>query len=56
MFLAAGGLLAGALAAMNMIVVAPVVALSFIFLGVRRPPVRLKTMAKHRAEGRSIIC
>lgn len=49
-FLAVGGLLAGALAAMNMIVVAPVVALIFIFLGLRRPYVRLKSLAKKRAE------
>ncbi|MCK6585377.1 MAG: hypothetical protein L6Q49_19935 [Anaerolineales bacterium] len=50
LFLAVGGLLAGALAAMNIIVVAPVIALIFIFLGLRRPYVRLKTLAKKRAE------
>ena len=49
-FLAVGGLLAGALAAMNMIAVAPLIALIFIFLGLRRPYVRLKTLAKKRAE------
>lgn len=49
-FLTVGGLLAGALAAMNVIVVAPVIALIFIFLGLRRPYVRLKTLAKKRAE------
>ncbi|MCL4530746.1 MAG: hypothetical protein M1282_15220 [Chloroflexi bacterium] len=49
-FLAVGGLLAGALAAMNMLAAAPVVALIFIFLGLRRPYVRLKTLAKKRAE------
>jgi len=49
-FLAVGGMLAGALAAMNMIVVAPVVALIFIFLGLRRPYARTKTLAKKRAE------
>ncbi len=49
-FLAVGGLLAGALAAMNMIAVAPVIALIFIFLGLRRPYVRLKTLGKKRAE------
>ncbi len=52
MFLAMGGLLAGALAAMNMIVVAAAVALILMFLGLRRPYVRLKTMAKRRAESR----
>jgi hypothetical protein len=49
-FLAVGGLLAGALAAMNTVAVAPVVALIFIFLGLRRPYVRLKTLAKKRAD------
>jgi len=49
-FLAVGGLLAGALAAMNIIAAAPVVALIFIFLGLRRPYVHLKTLAKKRAE------
>ncbi|MBI5964068.1 MAG: hypothetical protein HY863_11375 [Chloroflexi bacterium] len=49
-FLAVGGLMAGALAALNMIAVAPVIALIFIFLGLRRPYVRLKTLAKKRAE------
>lgn len=50
LFLAVGGLLAGALAAMNLTVVAPVVALIFIFLGLRRPYARIKTLAKKRAE------
>jgi Flp pilus assembly protein TadB len=50
-FLGVGGLLAGALVAMNILMAAPVVALIFIFLGLRRPYVRLKTMAKKRAEG-----
>ncbi|MBI1792646.1 MAG: hypothetical protein HYR70_00455 [Chloroflexi bacterium] len=58
-FLTVGGLLAGALAAtlapgasagVNLIVVAPVVALIFIFLGLRRPYARIKTLAKKRAE------
>lgn len=49
-FLAVGGLLAGALAAMNVITIAPLVAAIFIFLGLRRPYVRLKTLAKKRAE------
>ena len=51
MFLAVGGMMAGALAAMNMVVVAPVIAAIFILLGLRRPYVRLKTLAKRRAEG-----
>jgi len=51
LFLAVGGLLAGALAAMGVIAVAPALALIFIFLGLRRPYVRLKTLAKRRAEG-----
>lgn len=50
-FLAVGGLLAGALAAMDMLVAAPAIALVFVFLGLRRPYVRLKTLAKRRAEG-----
>ena len=49
-FLAVGGLLAGALAALNMAVAAPFVAGIFIFLGLRRPYVRLRTLAKRRAE------
>ncbi|MHB8777280.1 MAG: hypothetical protein ACYC6R_05900 [Anaerolineales bacterium] len=49
-FLAVGGLLAGALVALNMLTVAPVMALIFIFLGLRCPYVRLKTLAKKRAE------
>lgn len=50
-FLAVGGLLAGALAAIDMLVAAPAIALVFVFLGLRRPYVRLKTLAKRRAEG-----
>jgi len=49
-FLTVGGLLAGALAAMNAIMVAPVIALIFIFLGLRRPYARIRTLAKKRAE------
>jgi Flp pilus assembly protein TadB len=49
-FLAVGGLLAGALAVVNIIAAAPVIAMIFIFLGLRRPYVRLKTLAKKRAE------
>lgn len=50
LFLGVGGLLAGAMAAMGMLLAAPVVALMFILLGLRRPYVRLKTLAKRRAE------
>ncbi len=50
LYLAVGGLLAGALAALNVLVAAPVIALIFVLLGLRRPYVRLKTMAKKRAE------
>lgn len=49
-FLVVGGLLAGALAAIKMVAVAPVIAMLFIFLGLRRPYARLKTLAKKRAE------
>jgi len=49
-FLGVGGLLAGALAALNMIMVAPLIALIFIVMGLRRPYVRLKTLARKRAE------
>jgi len=50
LYLAVGGLLAGALAALNVLVAAPVIALIFVLLGLRRPYVRLKTLAKKRAE------
>jgi Flp pilus assembly protein TadB len=50
LFLGVGGLLAGALAAMDVLVAAPIVALIFVLLGLRRPYVRLKTLAKKRAE------
>ena len=50
LFLTVGGALAGALAAMNIIAAAPIIAMIFIFLGLRRPYVRLKTLAKKRAE------
>ncbi len=49
-FLLVGGLLAGAMAALNMLMAAPVIALIFIFLGLRRPYVRIRGMAKKRAE------
>ncbi len=50
LFLGVGGLLAGALAAMDMAIAAPAVALIFAFLGLRRPYVRIKSRAKKRAE------
>ena len=50
LFLGVGGLLAGALAAMDILMAVPVVALIFVLLGLRRPYVRLKTLAKKRAE------
>lgn len=51
LYLFVGGMLAGAMAAMGMILAAPVIAMIFVFLGLRRPYVRLKTLAKKRAEG-----
>jgi hypothetical protein len=50
LFLGVGGLLAGALAALDMTLAAPFVALLFSFLGLRRPYVRIKARAKERAE------
>lgn len=50
-YLAVGGMLAGALAAMKMIAFAPVIAMIFVLLGLRRPYVRLKMLAKKRSEG-----
>jgi hypothetical protein len=50
LFLAVGGLLAGALAAVNVPMIAPVLAMIFIILGLRRPYVRIKTLARKRAE------
>jgi hypothetical protein len=50
-YLFVGGLLAGALAAMKMVAFAPVIAMIFILLGLRRPYVRLKMLARKRAEG-----
>ena len=49
-FLLVGGLLAGAMAALDMLVAAPMIAMIFIFLGLRRPYVRMRTLAKKRAE------
>lgn len=49
-FLLVGGLLAGALAAMDSLTVAPVIAALFILMGLRRPYVRLRSLAKKRAE------
>ncbi len=46
-----GGMLAGALAAMGKVPFAPVIAMIFILLGLRRPYVRLKMLAKKRADG-----
>lgn len=50
LFLGVGGLLAGALAALDMALAAPFVALVFSFLGLRRPYVRIKARARKRAE------
>jgi len=49
-FIGVGGLLAGALTAMEMAIAAPFIALVFGFLGLRRPYVRLKSLARKRAE------
>lgn len=49
-FLGVGGLIAGALAAMDMAIAAPFVALVFAFLGLRRPYMRMKSLARKRAE------
>lgn len=49
-FLLVGGLLAGALAAMDGLIAAPFLALIFIFLGLRRPYARLRMLARKRAE------
>jgi hypothetical protein len=46
MFLFVGGMIAGALATMGMVAFAPVIAMIFILLGLRRPYVRLKTLCK----------
>ena len=43
--------MAGTMATMGMVAFAPVIAMIFILLGLRRPYVRLKTLAKRRAEG-----
>ncbi len=50
LYLLVGGLLAGALAAMDMLPAAPFIALIFVLLGLRRPYVRLKALARKRAE------
>ena len=49
-FLLVGGLLAGAMAALDLLVAAPILALVFVFLGLRRPYVRMKALAAKRAE------
>lgn len=60
LYLFVGGMLAGALAAtlapgasagVGVLAAAPIIALIFIFLGLRRPYVRLKMLARKRAEG-----
>lgn len=51
LYLFVGGMLAGAMAAMGIIPAAPVIAMIFVFLGLRRPYVRLKSLARKRAEG-----
>jgi hypothetical protein len=50
LFLMVGGLLAGALAALDLAIAAPLIALAFGFLGLRRPYTRLKMQARRRAE------
>ena len=50
LFMGVGGLLAGALAAMDMAVAAPFVALVFAFFGLRRPYARIQNLAKKRAD------
>ena len=50
LFLAVGGMLAGAMAAMDMLGGGIFLAAVFIFLGLRRPYSRLKTLARKRAE------
>jgi hypothetical protein len=50
-YLFVGGMLAGALTAMKMVAFAPVIAMIFVLLGLRRPYVRLKVLARKRAEG-----
>jgi len=49
-YLAIGGLLAGAMVFLNAPLAAPVLVLIFVFLGLRRPYVRLRLLAKKRAE------
>lgn len=50
-YLIVGSALAGILVLFDMGVVGPIVAAIFIFLGLRRPYSRLKTLTKKRAEG-----
>jgi hypothetical protein len=49
-YLVTGGLLAGAMASLNMAFFAPILAMIFVVLGLRKPYVRLKTLAKRRGE------
>jgi hypothetical protein len=51
LFLLVGSGLAAALVVLNLAIAAPFAASMFIFLGLHRPYVRLKAMAKKRAEG-----
>lgn len=50
LFLGVGGALAGALAALDMAIAAPFVAMIFAYMGLRRPYARLTKLAKKRAE------
>ena len=50
LYLVAGGLLAGAMASLNMAFFAPILTMIFVVLGLRKPYVRLKTLAKRRGE------
>ncbi|MEA3349868.1 MAG: hypothetical protein U9Q82_04530 [Chloroflexota bacterium] len=49
-YLAVGGLLAGALAFMGNLIAAPIIAAIFIFLGLRKPYTKMRQLAKQRAE------
>ena len=51
LFLTVGGALAAAMVIFNMGLAGPAIAAIFIFLGLRRPYSRLKTLAKKRSEG-----
>lgn len=51
LFLLVGGLLAGGLVVLDMAFAAPFIALIFVFLGLRRPYMRLRNLARKRQEG-----